>query len=229
MKKSLLQFSTWLTTLCMAFATGYATSAQAQDETFSPYRGTCWGMFYDQTAETLVNTMVPVRYDRPAFDKFVFPNFLDCGRDLNVTLTNEGLEEGYYDIYLEMEGGLYDDYGYFYPPFINEPFKYTFKASNGELVGPVLMPYSYYHEPLEYMGFFYVRYPQTEFGYFDIKMSEDYYADSPREYYDVEDVNSIDEIAVSSPVESTYYNLAGRRAAAAEKGIMIESGRKVMR
>lgn len=218
--------------LIAALGIGFAAPAQAQNEDFSPFRGTCWGLFYDQEAQYLVNTMIPIKYDRPTWDKYILRNFLDTGRDLIVHITNEALNEGYYDIELEMDGGLYDDYGYFYPPFNALNYKYTFTAPNGELIGPILQPYSYYHDEFEYLGMFYVRYPQQEFGYFDVKFSEDYYETEPREYYDPDEEDTADgisQISASENLDNTYYNLAGRRADAHSKGIVITNGRKEIR
>lgn len=229
MKRTLLQFHAWLVALVLGLAFSFATPMQAQNEDFRPYKGICWGMFWDQAVENMFANMVPVEYVRPAWDKYVLPDFLNTGRDLIINIVNEGLEEGYYDIELEMEGGLYDDYGYFYPPFNAGNYKYTFTAPNNELIGPILQPYSYYHDPLEYIGLFYVRYPQQEFCYFDVKLSEDYYENVPRVYLDDEEVDAIERHTMASSVEGIRYDLFGRRADASMKGLMIQGGRKMIR
>lgn len=214
--------------LAASFAFAAPTSAQGKAD-FRPYKGICWGMFWDQAVENMFADMVPVEYVRPAWDKYVLVDFLGCGRDLSINIVNEGLEEGYYDIELEMDGGLYDDYGYFYPPFNSGDYKYSFTAPNSEIVGPILQPYSYYHDPLEYIGLFYVRYPQTEFCYLDVKLSEDYYEDSPRTYIEEEETDGIASIAASAALAKTYYDFKGRRVEAGKEGLTIENGRKVIR
>lgn len=218
--------------VCVALAMTFAMPAQAQDEDFRPYKGICWGMFWDYEAQNMLNTMVPVEYIRSGVDQYLFPNFLGCGRELVLNMIGESPNAGYYDIELEMEGGLYDDYGYFYPPFNAGDYKWSFTAANGEIVGPIYQPSSYYYDDLEYVGFLYVRYPQTEFAYFDIKTQEDYYEGIPRTYLDEEEGGNADGIAeIERPeqIEDTYYNLQGRLANAAEKGILIDGGRKVLR
>lgn len=224
------KFNSWLTAAFVLFAISFSAAAQAQEEEFRPYKGICWGMFWDQEVQYMNNTMVPVEYIRTGVDQYVFPNFLDCGQEVVLNIVGESTNEGYYDIELEMEGGQYDDYGYFYPPFNAGDYKWSFTASNGEIVGPILQPYSYFYEDLEYIGFFYVRYPQTEFAYFDIKTQEDYYEGYPRTYLDEEEnPDGITEMVRPALIEDTYYNLQGRIATAAEKGIKIEGGRKVIR
>lgn len=227
------KLNTVLPATLLAAAFALSAPVQAQDEDFRPYKGICWGMFWDQSVEYMLNTMLPVEYIRTGVDQYVFPNFVGCGKELVINLTNESIHEGYYDIELEMDGGQYDDYGYFYPPFKSGDYNYSITTSNNEIIGPILQPYSYYHVDLEYIGLFYVRYTQdTEFAYFDIKLQEDYYEGEERTYLDPEDDNSADGIAnISSvdPIEYTYYNLQGRQARAAEKGILIENGRKVLK
>lgn len=216
--------------LCLALAMAFAAPAQAQDDNFRPYKGICWGMFWDKDVQYLLNDMVPVEYIRTGVDQYVFPDFVGCGKELVLNIVGESLDPGYSEIELEMEGGKYDDYGYFYPPFDAGDYKWSFTAQNGEIIGPILQPYSYYYEDLEYVGFFYVRYPQTEFAYFDIKTQEDYYEGITRTYLDEEEnPDGITEFERPAQIEDTYYNLQGRIANAMEKGIMIENGRKVIR
>lgn len=208
----------------------FATPMYAQSEDFRPYKGICWGMFWDQNVEFQLNSMLPVEYIRTGVDQYVFPDFVGCGKELVVNLVNESIREGYYDIELEMDGGLYDDYGYFYAPFTSGEHKWTITTSNNELIGPILQPYSYFHEELEYIGLYYVRYTAgTEFAYFDIKLQEDYYEGTPRTYLDEEEVDGIANIAAPAALAKSYYDFQGRRVNAAHNGLTIEGGRKVIK
>lgn len=229
MKKTLLLFCTFLVASCFAFP----TLANAQGEEFHPYKGICWGLYYDKSGETLLNYMVPVEYVRPAWDRYVLVDFLECGKDLIVNITDVNDDPDYYDVHLEMDGGLYDDYGYFYAPFNSDPFKWTIAAPHGEYVGPVYQPGSYYHAPLEYFGLYYVRYPDNDFAYFDIKTQEDYYDDVPRSEIDEEEaalwMGIAQQLSPLKPAEKTLYDLLGRRVSDSSKGLLIKNGRKVMR
>lgn len=220
---------TFLPAALLAASFCFAAPMHAKSADFRPYKGICWGMFWDQPVENMFASMVPVEYIRTGIDKYVFPDFVGCGKKLVVNIVNEALEEGYYDIELEMDGGLYDDYGYFYPPFNSGDYKYSFTAPNKEIIGPILQPYSYYHEPLEYIGLFYVRYPQQEFCYFDIKLQEDYYEGTPRTYLDEEEVDGIADIAAPAELAKTYYDFQGRRVDSVHSGLTIEGGRKVIK
>lgn len=232
MKTHLLRPSAWASAFCLALTMLFAVPAQAQEADFRPYKGICWGMFWDTEVQNMLNTMIPVQYIRTGVDQYVFPDFVGCGKELVLNIVGESINEGYFDIELEMEDGKYDDYGYFYPPFNALNYKWTFTAPNGELIGPVLQPYSYYYDDLEYIGLFYVRYPQQEFAYFDIKLQEDYYEGFPRTYLDEEEGGALDamsNVVAPAAIENTYYNLLGRSALKNEKGITIEGGRKVLR
>lgn len=226
------KLNSWLSALLLLFAMAFPASSFAQDEDFSPYKGICWGLYYDKTGTELKNYMVPVEYVRPTWDKYVLINFLGCGKDLIVNVTDVNEDPEYYDIHLEMDGGLYDDYGYFYAPFHSDPFKWTISAPHGELVGPVYQPGSYYHAPLEYIGLFYVRYPDNEFGYFDIKTQEDYYDDVPRTYISEEEAaiyTGIASVPAQQSTTSNVYDMLGRVVRSYSKGIHIENGRKTIR
>ena len=230
MKKNLLSLCSLLAIFFSTFA--FSSSAYAQAEDFSPYKGICWGLFYDATGENLQNYMVPVEYVRPTWDKYVLINFLGCGKDLIVNITDVNDDPEYYDVHLEMDGGLYDDYGYFYAPFHSEPYKWTISAPYGELVGPVYQPGSYYHDPLEYIGLFYVRYPDNYFGFFDIKTQEDYYDDVPRTYISEEEAAQYTDVKhaiVQKSAPSNVYDMLGRLAKSNAKGFAIENGRKTLR
>lgn len=203
-----------------------STSAQAQS-TFRPYKGICWGIFYDETAEITTNTMIPVAYERHSVNKLVLPDFVGCGRDMIITLTDVGNTLGYWDVYLEMEGASYDDRTYFYGPFDAGEYQWTFTAPNGELIGPIQMYSSYYHEPLDYLGLYYYGYDKKAFGYFDVKLSQDYYEDYPRQFFELEEgVNTV--LAPAAKTDATY-DLNGRSVTPHTKGMTIENGRKVIR
>lgn len=226
-------FKSLFIALFVAVAVFAALPARAQHKDFSPYKGTCWGMFYDKTAETLLNYLVPVEYVRPVWDLYVFPNFVGCGKDLilHITQPTPNMPD-YYDITVEMEGGLYDDKGYFYAPFTHEPFRWTISAPYGELMGPIYQPGSYYNDIYEYIGLYYVRYPDNDFGYFDIKTQEDYNEGVEREYISEEEAaqyTGIKHVEKMPAVGETYYNLAGRRVSSSSKGLVIEKGRKVLK
>lgn len=228
---SMKKFTSLLPAALLAASFGFAAPTYAQQEDFSPCKGICWGLFYDKSGETLLNYMVPVEYVHPTWDKYIFPNFVECGKDLIAHITDVNDDPDYYDIHLEMDGGLYDDYGYFYAPFTHEPFKWTISAPYGELMGPIYQPGSYYHAPLEYFGLFYVRYPDNDFGYFDIKTQEDYYDDVERTYLTEEEVAEYTGVnsVVSAPLSKTYYDFQGRRVDGKKGGVTIENGRKVIR
>lgn len=229
MKKT-INLSSWLSMLCLSFAMAFAAPVQAQDDNFRPYKGICWGMFWDQEVTNMFADMLPVEYVRTGEFQYCFPNFVGCGKELVVNLVNESVDPGYYDIELEMEDGKYDDYGYFYPPFDAGDYKWSIMAPNNEIIGPIYQPRSYYYTDLEYIGLFYVRYPQQEFCYFDIKLQEDYYENVPRTYLDDEEKpDGVVEFERPAQIEDTYYNLEGRIAKANDKGIVIENGRKVIR
>lgn len=209
----------------------HPASANAQQEDFSPCRGTCWGLFYDKTGQSLQNYMVPVQYVRPVWDKYIFPNFVGCGKDLILHVTDVNEDPDYYDIHLEMDGGLYDDKGYFYAPYTSGSYKWTISAPYGELMGPIYQPGSYFHAPLEYIGLYYVRYPDNDFGYFDIKTQEDYYEDQPRTYLSDDEVaiwTGVERLSPLQPINTATYDLFGRRTTSSE-GLQIENGRKVIR
>lgn len=217
------------TLLAASFCLAAPMHAQAED--FRPHKGICWGMFYDKTGENMLNYMVPVAYVRPVWDKYIFPDFVKCGKDLIVHITDVNDDPDYYDVHIEMDGGLYDDYGYFYAPFTSEPFKWTISAPYGELMGPIYQPGSYYHAPLEYFGLFYVRYPDNDFAYFDIKTQEDYYDDVERTDLTDEEIAEYTGFkpVVSAPLSKTYYDFQGRRIDEIKNGLSIENGRKVIR
>lgn len=227
------KFYTLLSVLLVAAGLLFTAPARAQHEDFSPYKGICWGLFYDATGENLLNYMVPVEYVRPTWDKFVLIDFVSCGKDLIININHEPNEDPeYYDLTLEMEDARYDDKGYFYAPFSSGNFNWTIAAPYNELMGPIHQPSCYYHDPLEYIGLFYVRYPEQQFGYFDIKTQEDFYDDVPRTYI------SEDEAAMYTGVKtnvleksssSSVYDLIGRVAPSATKGLRIENGRKIIR
>lgn len=203
------------------------TSVQAQNGTFRPYKGICWGLFYDSTAEILTNTMIPVAYERRAIDTLVLPDFVGCGRDMVITLTDVGNAEGYWDVFLEMEGGAYDESTYFYAPFNAGEYKWTFTAPNGELIGPIQMYSSYYHEPLDYLGLYYYGFDKADFAYFDVKMSEDYYAHIPRTY--IEEEEGINTVLAPAAKPDANYDLNGRCVIPHSNGVSISNGRKVIR
>lgn len=226
------KFCTCLSLLLLALGFGFSTVAEAHEEDFSPYKGICWGLFYDYTGETLMNYMVPVEYVRPTWDKYVLIDFLGCGKDLIVNITDQNEDPDYYDIHLEMDGGLYDDYGYFYAPFTSGEYKWTISAPYGEFVGPVYQPGSYYHAPLEYIGLYYVRYPDNYFGYFDIKMQENYYDDVDRTYISEEEAaiyTGVKNTALEGVYASKVYDFLGRVVKPGSKGLSIENGRKCVR
>lgn len=230
MKQALHIFYTLLVAVFTTFA--FSANAQAQEEDFSPYKGIAWGLYFDATGENLMNYMVPVEYVRPTWNKYVLIDFLGCGKDLIVNITDVNEDPEYYDIHLEMDGGLYDDYGYFYAPFHNEPYKWTISAPYGELVGPVYQPGSYYHAPLEYIGLYYVRYPDNYFGYFDIKTQEDFYDDVPRTYITEEEAaiyTDVKSVNAKKNTSSNVYDMLGRLAKPNAKGFTIENGRKTLR
>lgn len=227
MKRNLPRFRVWMTALLIAFAASYVNSASAQTNGFRPYKGICWGLFYDSTAEILTNTMIPVPYERRAIDKLVLPDFVSCGRDMVVTLIDIGNPDGYWDVYLEMEGGSYDDKTYFYAPFDAGEYKWSFTAPNGELIGPIHMYSSYYHEPLDYLGFYHYAFDKEDWAYFDVKLSEDYYEDYPRTFIDVEE--GIDTVLAPVSGTNSNYDLNGRILSPKSSGLMIENGRKVIR
>lgn len=229
MKKTLPIFYSLLLAFFASFAS--PNTAYAQDEVSIPYKGICWGLYYDKTGQELLNYMVPVEYVRPTWDKYVFINFLGCGKDLVLNVTNVNEDPDYYDIHLEMDGGLYDDKGYFYAPFTHEPFRWTISAPHGELVGPIYQPGSYYHAPLEYIGLYYVRYPDNDFGYFDIKTQEDYYDDVPRTKITDEEAAiyaGMGRVTAEKPASSNVYDMLGRLAKPDSKGFRIENGRKTI-
>lgn len=226
------KFFTWLSVLIAAVGLSFPATAKAQFEDFSPYKGICWGLFYDKTGQELLNYMVPVEYVRPTWDKYVLIDFLGCGKDLIVNITDQNEDPDYYDIHLEMDGGQYDDYGYFYAPFHSEPYKWTISAPYGEYVGPIYQPGSYYSESFEYFGLYYVRYPDNDFAYFDIKTQENYYDDVDRTYI------SEEEAAIYTGVKNTtleevsatkVYDLLGRVVKPGSKGLSIDNGRKYIR
>lgn len=232
MKENLHRLNSWLTAVFSVIALTFVMPLQAQDAGFRPYKGICWGIFYDSTAEVLTAGMIPVSYVRPVWNKFVFPNFVECGKDLTLNVTNPYNNEGYFDITLEMEGAAYDDKGFFYPPFNSGEYTWVFRTPNDQLIGPIHMPTCYYHEPLDYIGLLYVRYPEREYGYFDLKMSEDFYESVPRTSLDDEEIayyNGIEQVKESSSASSTYYDFLGRRTTSAAHGLVIERGHKVLR
>lgn len=227
------RFKSWLPNVVAgaAMLLASAVPAHAQHENFVPHKGICWGLFFDSTGEELQNYMVPVEYVHPVWDKYIFVDFVGCGKDLIVNITDVNDDPEYYDIHLEMDGGLYDDYGYFYAPFESGEYKWTISAPYGELMGPVYQPGSYYHEPLEYIGLFYVRYPDNYFGYFDIKTQEDYYDDVPDTELTDDEIalwTGIERLSPLQPIDKSSYDLFGRRTNSAE-GLHIENGRKVIR
>ena len=181
----------------------------------------------------LLNYLIPVTYDHPQWDKIILRDFVNCGKDLVINITDVNDNPEYYDVSIAMDEGMYDEVGYFYYPFTAGEYKYSVEAPNGEVMGPIYQPGSYYHQPLEYVGLFYVRYTRSaEFAYFDIKTQEDYYEDRPREYYDPDEEDSsegISPLPAAEPIDFTYYNLQGRIARAAERGILINNGRKVLK
>lgn len=205
-----------------------AQQLMAQD--FRPYKGICWGTFYyfeDLTPMDCAVLAVP--YERHSESELVLPNFVGCGKDLVVTISPEANEESHHSVYLEMEGGQYDTSGYFYPPFASGDYKWTIEASNGELMGPFHMYYSYYHEDLDYLGLMFLSYPDVHFAYLDVKLDQDYYEDYPRQYIDEEDVDGIQSVNAPVQTEGTYYDFAGRRTSAAAPGLKIVNGRKVIK
>lgn len=226
------KFCTCLSLLLLALGFSFSTVAEAHEEDFSPYKGICWGLFYDYTGETLMNYMVPVEYVRPTWDKYVLIDFLGCGKDLVVNITDQNEDPDYYDIHLEMDGGQYDDYGYFYAPFHSEPYKWTISAPYGEYVGPIYQPGSYYSESLEYIGLYYVRYPDNYFGYFDIKTQENYYDDVDRTYISEEEAaiyTGVKNTAFEEVSATKVYDFLGRVVKPGSKGLSIENGRKCVR
>ena len=179
-----------------------------------------------------MNYMVPVEYVRPTWDRYVLIDFLGCGKDLIVNITDQNDDPDYYDIHLEMDGGQYDDYGYFYAPFHSEPYKWTISAPYGEYVGPIYQPGSYYSESLEYIGLYYVRYPDNYFGYFDIKTQENYYDDVDRTYISEEEAaiyTGVKNTALEGVYASKVYDFLGRVVKPGSKGLSIENGRKCVR
>lgn len=226
------KFFTWLSVLIAAVGLSFPATAKAQFEDFSPYKGICWGLFYDKTGQELLNYMVPVEYVRPTWDKYVLIDFLGCGKDLIVNITDQNEDPDYYDIHLEMDGGQYDDYGYFYAPFHSEPYKWTISAPYGEYVGPIYQPGSYYSESFEYFGLYYVRYPDNDFAYFDIKTQENYYDDVDRTYISEEEAaiyTGVKNTALEGVYASKVYDLLGRVVKPGSKGLSIENGRKCVR
>lgn len=233
MIRSIQHHSYFFSTL-LAFLLGLnAAPVKAQAEDFSPYKGVCWGMFYDSTAENLQNYLVPVTYVRPVWDMYVFPDFVGCGRDLIVHITGVNEDPDYYDITLEMEGAQYDEKGYFYAPFHAGEHKWTITAPYGELMGPIHQTSSYYSDIFEYFGLFYVRYTEgTEFAYFDIKTQEDYYDSVPRTYISEEEASkytALKPVTVAPDQGHTFYDLLGRTHSSVINGLNIENGRKVLR
>lgn len=226
------KFFTWLSVLIAAVGLSFPATAKAQFEDFSPYKGICWGLFYDKTGQELLNYMVPVEYVRPTWDKYVLIDFLGCGKDLIVNITDQNEDPDYYDIHLEMDGGQYDDYGYFYAPFHSEPYKWTISAPYGEYVGPIYQPGSYYSESFEYFGLYYVRYPDNDFAYFDIKTQENYYDDVDRTYISEEEAaiyTGLKNTALEEVSATKVYDLLGRVVKPGSKGLSIENGRKYIR
>lgn len=233
MKKSIQHHSFFFSCLLALVLGMYAAPAKAQSDDFSPYKGVCWGLFYDRTAQNPLNYLVPVTYVRPTWDMYVFPDFVGCGRDLIIKITGLNEDPEYYDIHLEMEGAQYDEKGYFYAPFNAGEHKWTISAPYGELMGPIHQTGSYYSDPYEYFGLYYVRYTEgTEFAYFDIKTQEDYNESVPRTYISEEEAAQYTGVkpVVMAPVQDdTFYDLLGRMNTSAMKGVKIENGRKVLR
>ena len=232
MKKSIQHHSFFFSCLLALVLGMYAAPAKAQSDDFSPYKGVCWGLFYDNTAQNLLNYLVPVTYVRPTWDMYVFPDFVGCGRDLIIKITGLNEDPEYYDIHLEMEGGQYDEKGYFYAPFNAGEHKWTISAPYGELMGPIHQTSSYYSDPYEYFGLYYVRYTEgTEFAYFDIKTQEDYYDDVPDTELTDDEIalwTGVERLSPLQPIDKSSYDLFGRRTNSAE-GLHIENGRKVIR
>lgn len=226
------KFFTWLSVLIAAVGLSFPATAKAQFGDFSPYKGICWGLYYDKTGQELLNYMVPVEYVRPTWDKYVLIDFLGCGKDLIVNITDQNEDPDYYDIHLEMDGGQYDDYGYFYAPFHSDPYKWTISAPYGEYVGPIYQPGSYYSESYEYFGLYYVRYPDNDFAYFDIKTQENYYDDVDRTYISEEEAaiyTGVKNTALEGVYASKVYDFLGRVVKPGSKGLSIENGRKCIR
>lgn len=210
------------TLLLLAILCG--TQQMLADDGFRPYKGICWGTFYYDDLVPMDCSVLAVHYERRAEDTYVLPDFVGCGKDLIVTFGQPN-EEGYCGVALEMDGGAYDNAGYFYAPFTSGDYNWTITASNGELMGPIHQYYSYYHEPLDYIGLFFVSYPDVHFAYFDVKLDQDYYEDYPRQYMD-ETEEGISSLETPSLAADTYYDLAGCRVAATASGLKIAGGRK---
>lgn len=229
MKKLLHNLSSFVAMmLLLVMATA---PAKGQDgDGFHPYKGTCWGLFYDY--EDLDNPfgLLPVDYVRAAEDVYVIKDFLNCGKNLTIKFGPTD-SQGYSEVELFMEGAQYDNKGYFYAPFTSGNYNWTIKASNGELVGPINQPSSYYFPELEYIGLCYASYPANKMCSFDIKTQQDYYEGAEREAIDQEEADLLLGLnyVVAPSVETPSYDLSGRRVIEGERGIVIQNGRKVIR
>lgn len=230
MKKLLHNLFSFATAIMLFVMVAAPANAQEGD-TFRPYKGTCWGLFYDY--EDLDNplALLPVEYVHAKEGVYVIKNFLGCGKNLTIAY-GAANAEGYADVELFMEGALYDNSSsaYFYAPFTSGSFEWTIRASNGELVGPISQKSSYYYPELEYIGLSYVSYPDQKFHSFDIKTQQDYYEGQEREYIEQDEADILLGLnAVVAPsVQTPAYDLFGRHAMD-KRGVVIQNGRKVLR